>query len=122
MLRHRIRRLAGLAAGAGLLGGGCDQEGPNIDVESAIPVRDLSSRRARVSASPVETITLPASSDSTVTAARYSRSHVADSFVSVVSSVSSAAERVSAFKSTLSRSLISDRRIALRWDVVMQAS
>ena len=39
MLRHRIRRLAGLAAGAGLLGGGCDQEGPNIDVESAIPVR-----------------------------------------------------------------------------------
>ena len=39
MLRHPIRRLAGLAACAGLLGAGCDQEGPNIDVESAIPVR-----------------------------------------------------------------------------------
>ena len=39
MLRHPIRRLAGLAAMAGLLAAGCDQEGPEIDVESAIPVR-----------------------------------------------------------------------------------
>ena len=38
MLRHPTLRLAGLAACAGLLAG-CDEEGPDIDVESAIPVR-----------------------------------------------------------------------------------
>ncbi len=39
MLRHPILRLAGFAAWAGFLAAGCDEEGPNIDVESAIPVR-----------------------------------------------------------------------------------
>ena len=38
MLRHPILRSAGLAACAGLLAA-CDEEGPDIDVESAIPVR-----------------------------------------------------------------------------------
>ena len=37
-MRHPILRLAGLAACAGLLAA-CDEEGPDIDVESAIPVR-----------------------------------------------------------------------------------
>ena len=60
MLRHPIRRLAGLAAAAGLLGAGCDQEGPNIDVESAIPVRVQSVARGPIAEYVAATATVEA--------------------------------------------------------------